>query len=154
VPPPTYSSCLFAIVRMDEWVLIVGIAIPVLCIAGLVLWHLVGYLAGKLVTKPKVYRHALEPPPPMERPDAVAKGLQAVKRLVAEIKNDPEQLQRFSAALEDSLAEMYLELAESWLRADEHEKEAVILQKILQSFPNSRHALAAQDRLQIRQTKT
>jgi hypothetical protein len=166
VPPPTLLSCLFALVRMDEWVLKVSIAIPVLCIAGLVLWHLVGYLVGKLVTKPKTYRHALEPPTPKrlpseeagagiaqtEPPDAVARAVQTSKQLMAQFKDDPAQLQRVCAALEVSLAEMYLELAEAWSRQGQHEQEAAALQKILQSFPDSRHAQAAQARLRHRQS--
>ncbi|HEV3119321.1 MAG TPA: hypothetical protein VGY58_19860 [Gemmataceae bacterium] len=47
--------------RLDTWVLRVGIAIPLLCIAVLVLWHLIAYLAGKLVKKPKSLRHSPEP---------------------------------------------------------------------------------------------
>ena len=47
--------------RLDTWVLRVGIAIPLLCIAVLVLWHLIAYLVGKLVKKPKSLRHSPEP---------------------------------------------------------------------------------------------
>jgi tetratricopeptide (TPR) repeat protein len=133
----------------------------VLCIAGLFLWHLVVYLAGKL-TKPKTFRHALEPRPAIQspkreqagagiaqpdQPDAVARAVQTSKQLVAQVKSDPEQLQQVCAALEDSLAEIYLELAESWLRKGSHEQAAAALQKILQSFPNSRYAQVAHDRL-------
>jgi hypothetical protein len=49
--------------RMDVWVLIVAVAIPVLCVAALVLWHLAAYLSGKLIKKRKVYKQALEPRP-------------------------------------------------------------------------------------------
>ena len=41
---------LFAADRMDTWVLKVSIAIPLVCIAGLGLWHLMVFLAGKLPT--------------------------------------------------------------------------------------------------------
>jgi hypothetical protein len=161
VPPLTLDRCLFAIVRMDEWVLKVSIAIPVLCIGGLVLWHLVGYVVGKLFTKPKTYRHALEPRPPLhvsseptiaqaDPAEAVARTMRTLRQLIVQMKNDPEQVRRVGAALEDSLAEIYLELAESWARAGQHEQEAAALQKILQSFPHSRHALVAQERLRQR----
>jgi hypothetical protein len=164
LPLPTCFICLFAVERIDEWVFKASIAIPVLCIAGLVLWHLVGYLATQFA-KPKKSRPALEPQPSLqspkrlpseqagagivqpEQPDAVARAVQTSRQLVAQIKNDPEQLQQLCAALEDSLAEIYLELAESWLRKGQREQEAATLQKILQSFPNSRHAQTAQDRL-------
>jgi hypothetical protein len=162
---PSRFTCLFAIERIDEWVLKASIAIPVLCIAGLVLWHLVVYLTAQF-TKPKPAKHALEPQPAVsapkglpseqawagiaqtERPDALARAVQAPKQLAAQFKNDPEQLQRVCAAWEDSLAALYLELAESWLRKEKREQALATLQRILQSFPTSRHALVAQDRLQ------
>ena len=50
--------------RMDVWVLIVAIAIPVFCLAVLLVWHLAAYLSGKLITKRKTHRQALEPRPP------------------------------------------------------------------------------------------
>ena len=75
------------------------------------------------------------------------KNTRKVIDLVAQIKNDPQELQRACAALEDSLAEMYLALAESWLRAGQREQEAAALQKILHTLPDSRHAKVAQDRL-------
>ena len=164
MPLPTLFSCLFAVERIDEWVIKASIAIPVLCITGLLLWHLVAYLAGKL-TKPKTSRHALEPQPSIqspkrlpseqavagiaqpEQPDAVARAVQTSKQFVARIKNDPEQLQRVCAALEDSLAEIYLELAESWLRKGQRDQAVATLQQVVQRFPNSRHAQIAQDRL-------
>jgi hypothetical protein len=48
--------------RLDTWVFRVSIAVPLVCIAALVLWHLVNHLVGKLVNKRKVIRHSPEPP--------------------------------------------------------------------------------------------
>ncbi len=47
--------------RLDTWVFGVSIAIPLLCIAVLVLWHLVTGLLGKLAKKRKTFRHSPEP---------------------------------------------------------------------------------------------
>jgi len=57
---------MFAVDRMDTWVFRVSIAIPLVCFGGLVLWHLVAYLGGKLSKKPKARRQALEPAQPSE----------------------------------------------------------------------------------------
>jgi tetratricopeptide (TPR) repeat protein len=164
VPTPTLFICLFAAEeRLDAWVFRAAIAIPVLCVAGLFLWHLVGYVAAR-IAKPRKGRPALEPRPPGQFPgrladepaapgvqpallDALARALENCQRLAAQSKDDPEQLQQIGVALEDCLAEISLELAESWLRKGRREQAIAALQKILQSFPHSRHALAAQDRL-------
>jgi hypothetical protein len=130
----------FAADRIDTWVLRVSIAIPVACLAGLVLWHLVTYLAGKLAKKRKASRQAPEP-----RSD-LSEGAVG-KQLSGQIKNDPERLERACAALVESLAEMYLELAESWLRKGQPQQAAAALQKIVQSCPETRQAQAARDRL-------
>jgi uncharacterized protein len=52
--------------RLDTWVFRVGIAIPILCIAVLVLWHLVNHLLGKLVKRRTTFRHSPEPPAPFQ----------------------------------------------------------------------------------------
>jgi hypothetical protein len=129
----------FAADRIDTWVLKVSIAIPVVCLAGLVLWHLVAYLARKLLKRRKTVRHAAEP-----RPDLSEGG---GKQLAAPIKSDPERLERACAALVESLAEMYLELAESWLRKGQTQQAVAALQKIVQICPETRQAQVARDRL-------
>jgi len=199
----------FAVDRIDTWVFRVSIAIPLVCLAALVLWHLVAYLGGKLVKKRKPLRHALEPARPgepdprrlpgeqtragvppivppagpkeaqedrtrrarellaltredfskqrfpscLERCKALAgnfpdlpEGAEA-KQLATQIKNDPERLQQVCAAHVDSLAETYLELAESWLRKGEPEQAAAALQKLVQSCPETRQAQVARERL-------
>lgn len=207
----------FAAERIDTWVFKVGIAIPVVCIAALVLWHLIAYL----VRKPGEQRRTIEPAPQPQlsafspksllgdqalagsapgesREDAAqnlatasiedpriertrragfllslakddwdkqrflncldrCKALAATfrdlpeaaeaKQLAAQIKSDPEKLQRACAALVGSLAEMYLELAESWSRKGEPERAAAVLQKLIQSCPETRQAQAARDSL-------
>jgi|GEM_PF-4677982 len=47
--------------RLDTLIFRVSIAVPLVCIAALVLWHLVNHLVGKLVKKRKVIRHSPEP---------------------------------------------------------------------------------------------
>src|SRR6266446_8609060 len=56
---PWWSSSMGG--RLDTWVFGVSIAIPHLCIAVLVLWHLVTGLLGKLAKKRKTFRHSPEP---------------------------------------------------------------------------------------------
>ena len=146
----------FAVDRIDTWVFKVGIAIPLVCIAGLVLWHLFAFLTGKLVNKPKTRRQAPEPPTALQSlkrlpSDKLAfvdsPEISEATQLTAQIKNDPERLERACAALVESLAEMYLELAESWLRKGQPQQAAAALKKIVQSCPETRQAQLAQVRL-------
>jgi hypothetical protein len=131
---------------MDSWVLKVSIAIPVVCIVGLGLWHLATYLLGKLPKKPRARRHSPEPPSATQSP----KLLPRVRALaeVAPTGDDPERLQQACTALEDSLAEMYLQLAESWLRRGQPQHAAAVLKKIVQICPERHQAQLARDRLQ------
>jgi hypothetical protein len=145
---------IFGADRMDTWVLKVSIAIPVVAIGGLVLWHLLSSLAGTLSKKRRKFRPALEPRPPLFSPKhptrpAIdpAPAVSAPSQLAAQIKNDPERLEQACATLVDTLAEMYLELADSWLRQGEPRRAAASLQKLLQSCPGTRHAQLAEDRL-------
>ncbi len=147
--PRGYSyllAWLFAADRMDTWVLKVSIAIPLVCIAGLGLWHLMVYLAGKLPKKPRTVRYSPEPPSPIPSRDFPPRGRALPK--VAPARNSPEQLQQACTDLEDSLAETYMALAESWLRSGQPRRAAAALQKILQVCPERRQAQLARDRLQ------
>jgi hypothetical protein len=137
---------LFAADRLDTWVLKVSIAIILVCVAGLGLWHLVAYLVGKLPKKPRTVRHSPEPPSPIQSPNLLPRVRAPAD--VASIKDDPERLQAACVALEDSLAEIYLALAESWLRRGQPQKAAAALKKVLQICPEKRQAKIAQDRLQ------
>ena len=136
----------FTVDRMDTWVLWVSIAIPVVCIVGLGLWHLVAYVARKMPRKPRTARLSPEPPAPIRSPQPL--GLGRGPAGVPLSGDDPEQLQEACATLEDSLAERYLELAESWLRRGQPQKAAAVLKKVLQVCPERHQAQLAQDRLQ------
>jgi hypothetical protein len=136
----------FTFDRMDTWVLWVSIAIPVVCIVGLVLWHLVAYVARKMPKKPRTVRLSPEPPAPIRSPQLLARGRPRAD--IAPPGDDPERLQEACAALEDSLAERYLELAECWLRKGQLQKAAAVLKKVLQVCPERPQAHLAQDRLQ------
>jgi hypothetical protein len=195
------TVAVLAIDRMDTWVLKVSIAIPVVCVAGLLLWHVVAYLAGKLAGKRKAVRLAAEPRPPLYSPQRLS-GDQALARaitteaqverarrarellalaredfsnqrfpgcldrcqvldaafpdlpeaadarqLAVQIKNDPERLQRACAVLTESLAALYLELAESWLRQGQPRQAAAAWHKLIQSCPETPQAQVARDRL-------
>ncbi len=131
---------------MDTWVLKVSIAIPLVCIAGLALWHLMVYLAGKLPRKPRAVRYSPEPPSSTPSREFPQRG--RALRQAAPARDSPEQLQQACTDLEDSLAEIYMALAESWLRNGQPRRAAAALQKILQVCPERRQAQSARDRLQ------
>jgi len=136
----------FAADRMDTWVLRASIAIPLVCITGLVVWHLLAYLVGKLPKKPRTVRQSPEPPSSTQSPEFLARG--RAPTTVTPAGDSPEQLQQACRDLEDSLAETYVELAESWLRNGRPRKAAAALKKILQICPDSHQAQLAHDRLQ------
>ena len=131
---------------MDTWVLKVSIAILLVCVAGLVLWHLVAYLAGKMPKKPRTKRHSPEPPTAIQSPQPLP-GVRALAEVPTN-GDDPERLQQACTNLEDSLAQIYMELAESWLRRGQPQKAAAVFKKILQICPERHQAQLAQDRLQ------
>jgi hypothetical protein len=136
----------FAADRMDTWVLKASIVIFLVCIAALGLWHLVAYLVGKLPKKPRTVRQSPEPPSSSQSPQLLPRVPTLAD--VASIRDDPERLQQACTALEDSLAEIYRELAESWLRTGQPQKATAALKKILQLCPDRHQAQLAQDRLQ------
>jgi hypothetical protein len=119
----------FAAERVDTWVLKVSIALPLVLLAGLVVWHLVGYLVGQRPRKRRVVRESPEPPS-------------------APTRDDPEQLQQACTALEEALAQKYLELAEGWLRRGQTQQAAAALSKVIQLRPQSHPAQVAHNRLQ------
>jgi hypothetical protein len=121
----------FAADRLDAWVLNFSIGIVVVCIAGVGLWQLFAYLAGK---RPKKVRESPEPP-------------SAPSPKLSPRRDDPEKLQQACGDLENSLAEAYLELAQHWLRKGQPQQAAAALKRIVQLFPERRQAQVAQDRL-------
>ena len=118
---------LFAIERIETWVIRVSIAVPVVCLAALALWHLAAYLAGKLAKERKAVRQSPEPD---------------------HFETDPQKLEQTCAGIVQSLAEMYLKLAESWLRKGQPQEAAAVLQKLIERCPETRQAQLARDRLQ------
>ena len=136
----------FAVYRIDTWVLIASIAILLMCIAGLGLWRLIAYLFGKLPKKPRMARQSPEPPSAILAPKLLPHV--RVQGEAAPSGDDPEKLQQACSALETSLAEVCMELAESWLRRGQPQKAAVALRKILQICPDRHQAKLAEDRLQ------
>jgi hypothetical protein len=149
VPLPRGLSYLlawpFAADRMDMWVLIGSIAFVVLCAAALGLWHLIAYLAGKLPKKPRTVKDVPEPPEASQ--SSKLRPRVRVPAQAAPTGDDLERLHQACTALEDSLSETYLELAESWLRRGEPQKAAIALKKILQVCPDRHQARLAQERL-------
>jgi hypothetical protein len=113
---------------IETWVLQVSIAVPVVCLAALLLWHLVGQLSRKAVKNRQPVRESPEPSQPW-------------------IANDPEQLERACAGLVESLAEKYLQLAETWSRKGEPQRAAAALQQLVQRCPETPQAREAADRL-------
>lgn len=69
------------------------------------------------------------------------------QQLASEIKNNPEWMRQACDSLSDRLGSMYLALAESWLRKGEPQQAVACLEKVVQTFPGSRQAEAAQIRL-------
>jgi hypothetical protein len=161
------SANIIAFERMDTWVFRVSIAVPVVCLVGLVLWHLVSYLSGRFFKTRREGRQALEAPPFGEqrasrieerrsrvedRHDSIVDaqaslvpgpgGTQATP-----IKNDPELLEQVCAARLNSLADAYLELAECWLHKGATVQAAATWAKVVQTCPQTRQAQVARERL-------
>jgi hypothetical protein len=124
------APVVFAVDRIDTWVLKVSIGIPVVCIVALALWHVIAYLSDKLTKKPKALRQSPEPLSAFPYPP-----------------DDPERQEQACAALEHSLVQRYVELGESWLRKGQSQKAATVFNKVLQICPEGRQAALAQERL-------
>jgi thioredoxin-like negative regulator of GroEL len=67
--------------------------------------------------------------------------------LLQEIKSNPEWLQYAAETLSDRLGGLYLSLAESLLARGQAQRAEFYLQRVVQAFPGSRQAEAAQTRL-------
>lgn len=120
--------------RIDTWVVRAAIMVPVLCVGGLLLWHLVGYLAGTVAKKNRVGRLSPEPAAPFA--PAAAENA------------DPEALERACAAKAESLAEMYLKLAELWRRLGEAQRATAALRKLIERCPDTPQAKIGRERLE------
>jgi hypothetical protein len=130
---------------MDTWVLRVGIAIPLLCIAGLGLWHILAYLVQKLPKKRRARRSSPEPPSSIQSLKLPPHG--PVASRVDSNQRTPEHLQQACTDLEAELAETYWHLAESWYRDGHPRKAAAAFKRFLQICPDSPRARSAQERL-------
>jgi thioredoxin-like negative regulator of GroEL len=75
-------------------------------------------------------------------------------RLAGEIKNNPEWMQHACDNLSERLSGLYLELAETWIRKGQRQQAQVCLERVIQTFPGSRQAEAAQIRLSQLQGQT
>jgi thioredoxin-like negative regulator of GroEL len=73
-------------------------------------------------------------------------GMEALQ-LAAEIKNNPEWLQKACDALADRLGGFYLALAEARIKKGDIKQAAQCLQQVVQQFPGTRQAETAQVRL-------
>lgn len=74
-----------------------------------------------------------------EGPDAM--------QLAAQIKNNPEWLKQVCESLSDRLGVLYLSLAETLLKKGQPQQAMIYLERVIQSFPDTRQAEAAQVRL-------
>ena len=68
-------------------------------------------------------------------------------QLAAEIKSNPEWARQAAEQLGDRLSVLYLALADTWLKRGQPQQAVFYLERVVQSFPNTRHAEAAQIRL-------
>ena len=114
--------------RIDTWVVIVSVGFLVVCVAVLVLLHLLRFAGRKLGRERRAVRESPEPG-------------------TVSTRNDPERLERACAGMEETLAQMYMDLAESWLRAGQRQQAAVVWQKIADRCPETPQAQAARQRL-------
>jgi len=68
-------------------------------------------------------------------------------RLAAQIKNNPEWMKQVCENLSDRLGGLYLSLAETLLKKGQPQQAALYLERVVQTFPGTRQAEAAQVRL-------
>lgn len=68
-------------------------------------------------------------------------------QLIAEIKANPEYTKQVCDQLGDRLSVLYLSLAETWLKKGQPQQAVFYLERVVQNFPNTRHAETAQVRL-------
>jgi thioredoxin-related protein len=68
-------------------------------------------------------------------------------RLAAQIKNNPELMKRVCESLSDRLGVLYLALAETLIKKGQPQQAAIYLERVVQTFPGTRQAEAAQVRL-------
>jgi tetratricopeptide (TPR) repeat protein len=67
--------------------------------------------------------------------------------LAAEIKANPEWAKKACDLLGERLCNLYLALADTWLKKGQPQQAIFYLERIIQTFPNTRHAESASARL-------
>jgi len=73
-------------------------------------------------------------------------GTEAMQ-LAGEIKNNPEWMRQACDSLSERLGSLYMSLAETWLKRGQPQQAVLCLERVVQQFPGSRQAEAAQVRL-------
>jgi thioredoxin-like negative regulator of GroEL len=68
-------------------------------------------------------------------------------KLVAEIKTNPEWTKQACEQMGERLSTLYLTLAETWLKKGQPQQAVFYLERVVQTFPNTRNADIAQVRL-------
>ena len=68
-------------------------------------------------------------------------------QLAAEIKNNPEWLQKACETATERVSVLYLSLAETLIRKGQPQQASLYLEKVVQAFPGTRYAETAQVRL-------
>lgn len=76
----------------------------------------------------------------------LAEGTEASK-LAAEIKSNPEWTKQACDQMGERLSGLYLTLAETWLKKGQPQQAVFYLERVVQTFPNTRNANIAQVRL-------
>jgi hypothetical protein len=128
-------TLLAAVERLDTWVFRAAIAVPLACLAVLCAWHLLASLGRMLAGKRRPVRYSPEPPAPETSRDQ------------ARVLDGPEDWQQVCAERENALADAYMELAESWLRAHRPLEAAAVWQRVVRVCPDGPQARRARERL-------
>lgn len=68
-------------------------------------------------------------------------------KLKTAIRSDPELAMQACDQMSERLSQMYMSLAETWLKKGQPQQAVFYLERIIHTFPNSRHAITAQVRL-------
>jgi tetratricopeptide (TPR) repeat protein len=75
-------------------------------------------------------------------------------QLAADIKSNPEWMKQACDSLSDRLGLLYLSLAETWLKKGQPKEAVLCYERVIQSFPGTRQADTAQQRLAQLQGQT
>jgi thioredoxin-related protein/outer membrane protein assembly factor BamD (BamD/ComL family) len=73
------------------------------------------------------------------------------RQIAAEIKSNPEWTKQACDQLGDRLSVLYLGLADTFLKKGQPQQAIFYLERVIQTFPNTRHAEVAQVRLSLLQ---